>query len=73
MIWQWTQTGTLNGVRGEVDRNAFYGDIDDWTVFLLSGCDPRAVQTLGGAQKGKAIIVLNPVEPTMIMRDTLFC
>jgi acetaldehyde dehydrogenase len=33
----------------------------------------RAVQTLGGAQKGKAIIVLNPVEPPMIMRDTVFC
>src|SRR3954471_11399198 len=24
MMWQWTQTGTLNGVVGEVDRNVFY-------------------------------------------------
>jgi lysozyme len=47
MLWQWTQTGTLNGVVGEVDRNAFYGDENDWTVFLLTGCDPRMVDALG--------------------------
>ncbi|MFN2561931.1 MAG: acetaldehyde dehydrogenase (acetylating) [Jatrophihabitans sp.] len=33
----------------------------------------RAVRELGGTRKGKAIIVLNPVEPPMIMRDTIFC
>jgi lysozyme len=46
-FWQWTQTGTMPGIRGEVDRNAFYGTPDDWTVFLLTGCDPRMIQTLG--------------------------
>jgi hypothetical protein len=40
-------SGTLNGVLGEVDRNAFYGDENDWTVFLLTGCDPRMVEALG--------------------------
>jgi acetaldehyde dehydrogenase len=33
----------------------------------------RGVETIGGAQKGKAIIILNPADPPMIMRDTIFC
>jgi acetaldehyde dehydrogenase len=31
------------------------------------------VETIGGAAQGKAIIILNPAEPPMIMRDTIFC
>ena len=33
----------------------------------------RAIEQVGGAAKGKAIIILNPVTPPMIMRDTVFC
>src|SRR4029077_9504140 len=33
----------------------------------------RGVETIGGAAQGKAIIILNPAEPPMIMRDTIFC
>ncbi|AJQ47133.1 MULTISPECIES: acetaldehyde dehydrogenase (acetylating) [Pseudomonas] len=32
----------------------------------------QAIEKLGGAQRGKAIIVLNPAEPPLIMRDTVF-
>jgi len=31
----------------------------------------RGVETIGGAQRGKAIIILNPAEPPLIMRDTV--
>ena len=33
----------------------------------------KAVEVLGGAARGKAIIILNPAEPPLIMRDTIYC
>ena len=33
----------------------------------------RGVEVIGGAKRGKAIIILNPADPPMIMRDTIFC
>jgi acetaldehyde dehydrogenase len=43
-------------------------NIDEFTRTTAGG-----VETIGGAQQGKAIIILNPAEPPMIMRDTIFC
>ena len=43
-------------------------NIDEFTRTTAS-----AVQTVGGAAKGKAIIVINPAEPPLIMRDTIHC
>ena len=43
-------------------------NIDEFTKTTSKG-----VETIGGAARGKAIIILNPADPPMIMRDTVFC
>jgi acetaldehyde dehydrogenase len=43
-------------------------NIDEFTATTA-----RGIELVGGASRGKAIIIINPVEPPMIMRDTVFC
>ena len=43
-------------------------NIDEFTSTTSKG-----VEVLGGAGEGKAIIILNPAEPPLIMRDTIYC
>jgi acetaldehyde/propanal dehydrogenase len=43
-------------------------NIDEFTRTTAS-----AIEQVGGAKKGKAIIVINPAEPPLIMRDTIHC
>jgi acetaldehyde dehydrogenase len=43
-------------------------NIDEFTATTAS-----AIERVGGAGRGKAIIVLNPADPPVIMRDTVFC
>ncbi|MFE0358997.1 acetaldehyde dehydrogenase (acetylating) [Streptomyces nigra] len=43
-------------------------NIDEFTETTSS-----AIEKVGGAAHGKAIIVLNPAEPPLIMRDTVHC
>lgn len=33
----------------------------------------KAVEEIGGARRGKAIIILNPADPPILMRNTIFC
>ena len=33
-FWQYTATGSVPGIRGEVDRNAFAGSRADWAKWL---------------------------------------
>jgi acetaldehyde dehydrogenase len=43
-------------------------NIDEFTETTAN-----AIETVGGAGRGKAIIILNPAEPPLIMRDTVLC
>ncbi|MES2227733.1 MAG: acetaldehyde dehydrogenase (acetylating) [Pseudomonadota bacterium] len=43
-------------------------NIDEFTRTTAS-----AIEKVGGAKKGKAIIIINPAEPPLIMRDTVHC
>ena len=43
-------------------------NIDEFTRTTAAG-----IEQVGGAQKGKAIIVVNPAEPPLMMRDTIHC
>jgi acetaldehyde/propanal dehydrogenase len=43
-------------------------NIDEFTRTTASG-----VEKVGGAKRGKAIIIINPAEPPLIMRDTIHC
>lgn len=43
-------------------------NIDEFTTTTAG-----AIEKIGGAKTGKAIIILNPAEPPMIMRDTVHC
>ena len=43
-------------------------NIDEFTRTTAS-----AVEKVGGAQKGKAIVIINPADPPLMMRDTVYC
>ena len=43
-------------------------NIDEFTRTTANG-----IEKVGGARRGKAIIILNPAEPPLIMRDTVYC
>lgn len=43
-------------------------NIDEFTRTTAAG-----IESIGGARRGKAIIILNPADPPMAMRDTVFC
>lgn len=43
-------------------------NIDEFTRTTAAG-----IEKIGGAEKGKAIIIVNPAEPPLIMRDTVHC
>jgi acetaldehyde dehydrogenase (acetylating) len=42
-------------------------NIDEFTIATA-----QSLETLGGAEEGKAIIILNPAEPPLVMRNTIY-
>jgi acetaldehyde dehydrogenase len=43
-------------------------NIDEFTMTTA-----RGIEVIGGARAGKAIIILNPAEPPLLMRNTVYC
>ncbi|MCR8644503.1 acetaldehyde dehydrogenase (acetylating) [Paenibacillus sp. N1-5-1-14] len=43
-------------------------NIDEFTITTR-----RGLELIGGADEGKALIILNPAEPPILMRDTIYC
>jgi acetaldehyde dehydrogenase len=43
-------------------------NIDEFTITTR-----RGIEEVGGADRGKALIILNPADPPIIMRDTVYC
>lgn len=43
-------------------------NIDEFTITTR-----RGIEEVGGADKGKALIILNPADPPILMRDTVYC
>lgn len=43
-------------------------NIDEFTITTR-----RGIEVVGGADQGKAIIILNPADPPIMMRDTIYC
>ncbi|MEK4026392.1 MULTISPECIES: acetaldehyde dehydrogenase (acetylating) [Sporosarcina] len=43
-------------------------NIDEFTITTR-----RGIEEVGGADQGKALIILNPADPPILMRDTIYC
>lgn len=46
LFWQFTTTGRVPGIKGDVDRNAFAGSLKDWQRYLRTVRRPTAAEAL---------------------------
>jgi acetaldehyde dehydrogenase len=63
-----TYAEIVSSVASESAGPGTRNNIDEFTRTTAKG-----LETVGGAQVGKAIIILNPAEPPPLMRNTVFC
>jgi hypothetical protein len=59
-FWQYQANGIVPGIDGEVDRNVFYGDHDQWQAFL-DGPRPAAPATAAVAQPSAQATLAPPL------------
>lgn len=64
VFWQWTSTGSIDGIDGDVDRNVFDGSLDDLKAFIASTHLTPPAQDDAGTMPPHDAGTLPPVTPT---------
>ncbi len=67
-VYQVTYAEIVASISSESAGPGTRANIDEFTQTTS-----RGIELLGGAKRGKAIIVLNPANPPLIMRNTIYC
>jgi lysozyme len=61
-FWQYQADGIVPGIDGEVDRNAFYGDLKQWQAFLDG---PRPATQEAAAPAAPATVAQSTAQATL--------
>jgi lysozyme len=59
-FWQYQADGIVPGIDGDVDRNVFYGDRDQWQAFLVGPKQARDAQLVNSSPGAESTPAANP-------------